>query len=62
MVELEVIKSYIETNLVSFSINSSKFFASELILFISKKYNSFYFYMDYKNFNNLTLKNCYLLF
>ena len=60
-VELETPKTYIETNLANGFIRSFKSPAGTSILFIRKKDNSFWLYVDYQGFNNPTIKNRYLL-
>ena len=60
-VELETMKTYIEANLASSFIRPSKSPANALILFVQKNDSSFHLCVDYRGFNNLTIKNCYLL-
>ena len=59
--ELEMLKTYIETNLACDFIKLFKFFASTSILFIQKKDGSLHLCIDYQELNNLTIKNCCLL-
>ncbi len=59
--ELETLKAYIENTLASGFISPSKSFARALILFDTKPDSSLRLFMDYRGFNNLTIKNCYLL-
>ena len=47
LVELEILKIYIQANLDNSFITSSKSFANTLILFIQEKNNSFYVYINY---------------
>lgn len=47
LVELETLKKYIKANLASSFIRSSKFSATTLILFVQKKDNSLYLYINY---------------
>ena len=61
LVELEILKTYIEANLASGFIRPSKFPASTLILFVQKKNGSFCLCRNYQGLNNLTIKNRYLL-
>ena len=60
-VELETLKTYIETNLANGFIRSSKSPAVVPILFNKKQDRSLCFCMDYWDFNNITIKNQYLL-
>ena len=60
-VELETLKTYIETNLASSFIRPSKFPAGAPILFVRKKNGSFHLCVDYRGLNNLTIKNRYPL-
>ena len=60
-VELKTLKTYIKVNLVSSFIRPSKFSAGAPILFVWKKNSSLYLCVDYQGFNNLRIKNCYLL-
>ena len=57
--ELEILKTYIETNLANDFIRSSKSLAGASILFGKKFDRSFYFYVNYQGFNNITIKNQY---
>ena len=61
LMKLETLKIYIKANLVSSFIQLSKFPFSILILFARKKNSSLCLWIDYWEFNNLTIKNCYLL-
>ena len=61
-VELKILKTYIETNLASSFIRPFKFLAGTPILFVRKKNSSLRLCVDYQGLNNLTIKNCYLLF
>ena len=56
-VELETLKTYIKTNLANSFNWSSKSFIGTLILFDKKPNRSLYFYVDYRSFNNLIIKN-----
>ena len=60
-VELETLKTYIETNLANSFIRPFKSPARALILFDRKPDRSFCFCMDYRGFNNITIKNQYPL-
>ena len=60
-VELETLKTYIETHLKTGFIWPSKFLAGVLILFDKKPDNSLCLWVDYWGFNNLTIKNQYPL-
>ena len=60
-VELETLKTYIETNLANGFIRPSKLPAGALILFLRKKDGGFQLCIDYWGLNNLTIKNWYLL-
>lgn len=59
--KLEILKTYIKTNLTNGFIRSAKLLAGVLILFICKKNGSFWLYVNYQRLNNLSIKNCYLL-
>ena len=61
LVELEMLKTYIEANLASGFIRPSKSPAGAPILFIRKKNSSLRLCMDYRGLNNLMIKNCYSL-
>ena len=61
-VKLEILKTYIETNLANGFIWPSKFLAGAPILFNKKPDESFHFYVDYWDLNNIIIKNQYLLF
>ena len=56
-VKLETSKAYIETNLVNRFIRLSKSLASALIFFDQKSNRFFQLCVDYKGFNNFTIKN-----
>ena len=56
-VELETLKTYIETNIANDFIRPLKSFTRAPILFDRKPDRSFYFCIDYWNLNNLTIKN-----
>ena len=60
-VELETLKTYIETNLASGFIRPSKSPAGAPILFVRKKDGSLRLCVDYRGLNNLTIKNRYPL-
>lgn len=57
LVELKTLKIYIETNLANGYIKASKSLTSALILFVHKPNNSLCLYINYRGFNNLTIKN-----
>ena len=60
-VELETLKTYIETHLKTGFIRPSKSPAGALILFDKKPDGSFCLCVDYRGLNNLTIKNRYPL-
>ncbi len=60
-VELETLKTYIETHLKTGFIRSFKSPARAPILFDKKLNGSFRLYVDYQSFNNFTIKNRYPL-
>ncbi len=60
-VELEILKSYIETHLKTGFIRPSKSPAGAPILYDKKPDSSLRLYVDYRGFNNLTIKNWYPL-
>ena len=62
LIELEILKTFIETHLKSGFIWPSKSPASVSILFNKKPDYSFHLYIDYRDLNNLTIKNWYPLF
>ncbi len=59
--ELEILKTYIENNLVNGFIKPSKFLARALIFFDKKPNESLKLYVDYRGLNNLIIKNWYPL-
>ena len=61
LIELEMLKTYIKTNLASSFIRPFKSLAGATILFVWKKNTSLHLYIDYQGFNNLIIKNRYLL-
>ena len=60
-VELETLKTYIETNLANGFIQASKSPAGAPIVFVCKANGSFCLCVDYQGLNNLTIKNWYPL-
>ena len=60
-VELEILKAYIETNLANRFIRLSKPPAGTSILFNRKLDGFFRLWVNYRGFNNLTIKNRYSL-
>ena len=60
-VELETFKTYIETNLANSFIRLSKFPAGAPILFDKKVNGNLCLCINYQGFNNITIKNWYLL-
>ena len=60
-VELEILKTYIETNLANSFIRSFKSLAKAPIFFDKKLNNSLQLCINYKRLNNLTIKNQYPL-
>lgn len=60
-VELETLKTYIETHLKTGFIQVFKSLISFLILFNNKTDGSLYLCIDYQSLNNLTIKNQYFL-
>ena len=60
-VELETLKTYIETNLANGFIWPFKSPAGAPILFDRKPDKSLYFCVDYRSLNNITIKNRYPL-
>jgi hypothetical protein len=61
LIELKVLKNYIENNLIKDFIISSVSSSSVLILFIKKKDNELCLYVNYKSLNVVIIKNKYLL-
>ena len=61
LVELKMLKTYMETNLVSDFIHPSKSPTGASILFNKKPNKSFHLCVDYWGFNNITIKNQYSL-
>ena len=61
LVELEILKNYIDANLASSFIRFSKSFTGVLILFTQKKNSRLRLCIDYQGLNNLTIKNRYSL-
>ena len=60
-VELETLKTYIKTNLANGFIWPLKSFARASILFNKKSDRNLHFCINYWDFNNLIIKNQYLL-
>ena len=60
-VELETLKTYIQTNLANGFIWPSKSLVKGFILFDKKPDRSFRLCVDYWSLNNITIKNQYLL-
>ena len=60
-VEVETLKTYIENNLANSFIKRFKSPAKALLLFDKKPDGSLRLCMDYRDFNNLTIRNWYLL-
>ena len=56
-VEIETLKTYIETNLANSFIRLSKFQTKAPIFFDKKPDGSFQLCVDYQRLNNLTIKN-----
>ena len=56
-VELEMLKTYIKINLANSFIWSSKSLANTSILFDQKLDRSLCLYVDYRDFNNIIIKN-----
>lgn len=61
LMELETLKTYIETNLANSFIRPFKFFIDAPIFFIQKHNVSFWLYANYQGLNNLIIKRWYLL-
>ena len=57
LMELETLKAYIEINLANGFIKPSKSPTITLILFDQKSNCSLQLYVNYRDFNNLTIKN-----
>ena len=60
-IELEILKTYIKTNLANDFIRPSKFPARAFILFDRKPDKSFHLCVDYRCLNNIIIKNQYLV-
>ena len=60
-VELKTLKTYIETHLKTVFIWLSKYLVGVFILFDKKPDGIFHLYVNYQDFNNLTIKNQYPL-
>lgn len=54
---LKILKSYLIRNLVNKLIKNFKLTTNILILYIYKKNENIYFYINYLNFNNSIIKN-----
>jgi hypothetical protein len=61
LIELKILKSYIENNLIKDFITSNVFFSSALILFIKKKDDELHLCVDYRDLNVVIIKNKYFL-
>jgi hypothetical protein len=59
--ELRILRVYIEKNLEKEFITSFIFFTAILILFIKKKNDELRLYVDYRELNEITIKNRYSL-
>ena len=59
--ELEMLKTYIETNLANSFLRPFQSLVGALIPFLKKKDGSLQLCIDYRDFNNLTIKNWYPL-
>jgi hypothetical protein len=59
--ELEILKKYINENLVKGYIKPSKSLARFTIFFVSKKDRKLRIYVDYRKLNDITIKNRYTL-
>ena len=59
--EVEILKTYIETHLKTGFIWPFKSSVSAFILFDKKPDSSFWLYINYRDLNNLTIKNQYPL-
>jgi signal peptidase I len=57
--ELLVLKKYLEKNLFKKFIRSSKSLAASPVIFIKKPSRGLRLYIDYRNLNRITVKNCY---
>ena len=55
-------RDYIKINLVNEFIYLFKFSIKVSVLFVPKENKNLYFYVDYRGFNNIIIKNRYLLF
>lgn len=60
-IQRETLKTYIKTYLKTDYIRPFQFLANNLILFDNKFDGSFYLLVHYQDFNNLSIKNWYLL-
>ena len=60
-IELKILKTYIKTNLVNDLITSSKSPTNTPIFFVKKTDKNIWLYVNYKDLNNLTIKNKYSL-
>ena len=60
-VELEILKTFIKTNLANDFIKRSKSPVDAFILCVKKLDRNLQLYVDYKDLNNVIIKNCYLL-
>ncbi len=61
LIVLKALKTYIKNNLANSFIKPFKFPAGVPILFDQKLNKSFWLYIDYRDLNNLTIKNHHLL-
>ncbi len=61
LLELEILKTYIENNLANNFIRSSKFPTAVSILFNKKPEGNLQLCVNYRGLNNLIIKNQYLL-
>ena len=61
LTNFKMLKTYNNINLANSFIWSSNLFIAAFIFFIQKSDKSLYLYVNYWDFNNLTIKNQYLL-
>lgn len=59
--DLEILKAYIEINLITRFIRPSKFPIGASILFVNNPDGSIWLYVDYQSLNNVTIENWYCL-
>lgn len=59
LVEIKILKTYLQINLANRFIQSSQFVVAALIIFVQKANSSFHLCINYRDLNNLIMRNSY---